>query len=166
MTSTKSVYLLIAFITSLSCHANNSLNWDLGAATGHFKTSKLQSNDVFYSEAQLGVNYMLSDLFTLRGLGFIRFPNQGSVSEGIDLSGRISGIADLNEKTSVSAFAGPGFRLVTKGGNVPFLETGLIFRFSKISIGGGLKVFLHSLVGDHQASDLQYNLLLSGQGHF
>jgi hypothetical protein len=132
------------------------LTWDLGASMG-------SSGGVNYTEANVGLNYFFLDWIAWRNAVFARFTTPENVY-GLDTSLRAFANLGLTEKSSMTFFGGPGFRFITKGTNVPFLEGGVIAKLGSFNIGGGAKYFMLKSVDSSQTDETQYFLILSGGG--
>jgi hypothetical protein len=131
------------------------LTFDLGGSGGSV-------NGVSYTEIDLGLNAYFYDWLAWRNAVFGRFASGQSNLYGLDSS--VRGILSLGSVVGFTAFAGPGYRFVNQGGNVPFLEGGLVFKFLGIAVGGGVKTLLTSAAQSGAPNDTQYFLILAGGG--
>lgn len=132
------------------------ITFDLGASTGSI-------GDVTYTEAALGVNVYFYEWLAWRNAVFGRFQTGQETITGLDTSLRPI-LALGNGVLGLTAFGGPGYRFVSRGDHVPFLEGGLVFRLVGLSIGGGVKRLLTSAVRSGAPNDTQYFLILAGGG--
>lgn len=134
-----------------------SITYDLGISSGK------DTNDVSYSEANIGLNFQKNWLAWRNAL-FGRFATGQENIFGIDSS--IRGILEdqTDETFGYHLFLGPGYRFVTRGTNLPFAEAGLILRLGGISVGAGAKAFFNELVDKNQKNETQYSIILGGGG--
>jgi hypothetical protein len=132
------------------------ITYDLGASGGTY-------NGNSYSEVDLGVNLYLSRYLAWRNAGFGRFQTGVDNLYGLDTSMRAIADADLGS-VGFTAFVGPGFRFVTKGDHVPFVEGGLLFKLGGLAIGGGVKQLAYSWLGGSRVNDTQTFFILAGGG--
>lgn len=149
---------LLVLMTGLVCvwpsAATAELSLDVGASSG-------SSNGVNVSEMNVGVNAHFGDFLTWRNSGFARFQTGVENVYGLDTSLRL-GLDVGDESMSFSAFAGPGWRFVSKGTSAPIVEGGLGFRAGGLHIGGGAKVILNSLAVSGASNETQYFITLAG----
>lgn len=132
------------------------LTFDLGASSGSV-------NDVSYTEVGVGLNAYFTDWLAWRNAVFGRFVSGGTNVYGLDTS--VRGILDLSGSVAgLTFFAGPGFRFVNEGFNTPFAEGGVVLRVGGISLGGGAKVLLNSIVRSGTKNDTQYFIIIAGGG--
>ena len=132
------------------------ISYDLGFSSG-------SSGNSSYSEGALGFNFFFARYFSLREAVFARFAAGVDNIYGLDSS--VRGI--LHWQTSgfgASAFAGPGFRFVNKGKDVPFAEAGLTLQLAGIQVGGGMKTFFTKWRDANASNDTQYFIILAGGG--
>ena len=133
------------------------ITYDLGVSSGK------DTNDNAYTEANIGLNLQRKYLAWRNAL-FGRFVTGQENVFGLDSS--IRGILEdqTGETIGYHFFAGPGYRFVTKGQNLPFAEAGLILRLGGVSIGGGFKAFFNELIDKNQKNETQYFIILGGGG--
>ena len=132
------------------------ITFDLGGSFG-------QVNDISYTEVNLGLNTYFSEYFAWRNAVFGRFVEKSDNIYGLDTS--LRGILSVSGVVAgFTIFAGPGYRFVSQGDNVPLAEAGLVFRLAGISLGGGVKTLLTSWVKSGAPNDTQYFLILAGGG--
>jgi hypothetical protein len=132
------------------------LTFDLGGSFGSIGNTN-------YSEFNLGLNAYVYDWLAWRNALFARFATGYDTIYGLDSS--VRGIFSLSGGIAgFTIFAGPGFRFVNKGSNVPFAEAGLVLKLIGIAIGGGVKVLLNSWAISGAPNDTQYFIILSGGG--
>ncbi|MEK7354823.1 MAG: hypothetical protein AAB250_00140, partial [Bdellovibrionota bacterium] len=82
---------------------------------------------------------------------------------GLDTS--LRGIFSVgNAAGGFTAFAGPGWRFVSRGDSPPFAEAGVVVKLGGISLGGGLKTLFNGVVRQGAESDTQYFFILAGGG--
>lgn len=121
-----------------------------------------------YQEISLGINAYFTDWFVWRNSGFSRFIEGTDNVYGLDTSARF--VLNLgNSALGLTAFAGPGYRFATTGGNIPadsapFAEGGIVAKLGGVSIGGGVKTVFNSVVRSGAPEDTQYFLILAGGG--
>ncbi len=129
---------------------------DLGVSVGSY-------SGVSYTEANLGLNTYFADWFIFRNAAFGRFASGLDDVYGLDSSARFVGRLGEGSRVGLTAFAGPGYRMVNRGDNAPFAEAGTLLRLGGFSIGGGAKVlFYNSSLEGRPASDTIYFLILAG----
>lgn len=134
----------------------HAVTFDLGGSFGSYGERN-------YTEIDLGLNLYLNPYLVWRNAVFGRFASGVDTLYGWDTSGR--GVLSLGSGLAgLTAFAGPGYRFVNGGGNVPFAEGGVVLKLAGISLGGGVKTLLHSWVRSGSANDTQYFLILAGGG--
>jgi hypothetical protein len=132
------------------------MTFDLGASGGSYENKD-------YMEINLGVNAYVSEYLAWRNAFFGRFQSGVDNLYGLDSSMRAILGLDLGI-AGISAFAGPGFRFVTKGNHVPFLEGGAIIKVGPFSIGGGVKSLVYNVINRERTNDIQYFFILAGGG--
>lgn len=132
------------------------ITYDLGASSGSY-------GGVTYTEVNLGLNFHLSRYLAWRNAGFGRFQSGVDNLYGLDTSMRSTLGADLGV-IGATVFGGPGFRFVTKGNNVPFLEGGLVLKLGPFELGGGVKTLIYNVINRDRENDTQYFLILAGGG--
>lgn len=132
------------------------LTYDIGFSTGSVGSTN-------YSEGNVGLNYFLKRWFSLRSALFGRFISPENIY-GLDLSGRFFYDVSFGKRSGMTFFGGPGYRFVTLGDNVPFIEGGLVTHLGSFSIGAGLKTFYNNAVRSGAPQDTQYFLILAGGG--
>ena len=134
------------------------MTFDLGASLGSY-------GDLSYTEINLGLNTYFSEYFAWRNAIFARFMEQTDNIFGLDTSFR--GIFNAGDHgTGVTIFAGPGYRFANRGSSAPLVEGGLVLHLAGLSIGGGVKTILTSVVNSGAKNDTQYFIILSGSGSF
>jgi hypothetical protein len=148
------VILVTAFAGGRGDLARAQLSLDVGASSGSV-------NGVSVSEMNVGVNAQFAEFFTWRNSGFARFQTGTENVYGLDTSLR-AGIDVGDEAMSFSAFAGPGWRFVSKGTSAPIVEGGLGFRTGGLHIGGGAKVIMNSVAVSGASNETQYFITLAG----
>lgn len=132
------------------------ITYDIGLSAGSV-------NNVSYTEANLGVNLYFLEYFAWRNAGFSRFITGQDNIYGLDTS--LRGIFSAgNSAGGFTAFAGPGWRFVTRGDSPPFAEAGVVVKLAGISLGGGVKSFYNSAIRSGAEDDTQYFIILSGGG--
>lgn len=133
------------------------VTYDIGASSGK------DTNDRTYSEVNVGLNLQKS-FVEWRNAVFGRFISGQENIYGLDTS--LHGVLEdqSGETIGYRFFAGPGYRFVTKGDNLPFAEAGLVVRLGGISVGGGAKAFFNELVDKNQKNETQYFIILGGGG--
>jgi hypothetical protein len=159
----KNIFLLTCALTFLSFNAlaadddGIGITYDLGVSSGK------DTADNTYTEANVGLNLQKS-FVAWRNSIFGRFVTGQENIYGLDSS--IRGILEdqTGETFGYHLFAGPGYRFVTKGENLPFAEAGLVLRLGGVSIGGGAKMFLNELVDKNTKNETQYMIILGGGG--
>lgn len=166
MTKLKQIsFVILTFLSGYAvADGDQKITWDLGAASGRYRLSGPPVQDISYSEIQVGLNYFLIDWLSARAMGFVRFPSATGTVEGMDLGLRAHESLDFGSNSGLSAFAGSGYRFVTKGGNAPYGEAGVVFKLGGLSVGGGAKVTFNNWVKNQAENDIQYFLILSGGG--
>lgn len=130
---------------------------DLNLSTGSF-------DHVSYSEVNLGLSHYFSYWLAWRNAAFYRFygSQQADNFYGLDSSFRAFYRQELGS-LGVSAFAGPGARLPSKGQGTPFVEGGVVLSLFGLSVGGGVKQFMNKWTDSKaQANDTQYFIVLTG----
>lgn len=132
------------------------LTFDLGLSVGSV-------NNKSYTEFNLGLNTYFTSYFAWRNAVFARFASGVDNIYGLDSSVRGIFSTDLGA-LGFTAFAGPGYRFASRGGNVPFAEGGLVFKLPMITLGGGIKAFFNKMVDSNSENDTQYFIILSGGG--
>ncbi len=157
----KKIFLITIVLFSFCAKAQEDdgvgITYDLGVSAGK------DTADRSYTEANVGLNLQKSWLAWRNSL-FGRFVTGEENIYGLDSS--IRGILEdqTGETFGYHVFAGPGYRFVTKGQNLPFAEAGLVLRLGGISIGGGAKVFFNELVDKNIKNETQYSIILGGGG--
>jgi hypothetical protein len=151
--------LIFATLTaagSLSfAQSESELTYDIGLSSG-------RTNNVSYTEANVGLNYKFLDYLAWRNSVFARF-GTGDTIFGLDSS--LRGLASIGDRDlGLSAFLGPGFRFVSKGDNAPFIEGGVVFNAKGLAIGAGAKSIFNSAVQPGAPDDTQIFLILAGGG--
>lgn len=132
------------------------LTFDLGASMGSV-------NNVTYTEFDLGLNAYFKEWLAWRNAVFARLMSGADTIYGLDSS--VRGILNVSGAVAgFTAFAGPGYRFVNQGRNVPFVEGGVILKLIGLSIGGGVKTLLNSWIISGAPNDTQYFLILAGGG--
>lgn len=131
------------------------LTYDLGLSSG-------QLNGANYTELGIGLSAYFRRWLAWRNEIFARFTSGASNAYGLDSS--VRGVWNVGGALGFTAFAGPGYRFVTVGGNTPLVEAGLVFKFAGIALGGGMKTLLNSWVQSGAANDSQYFIILGGGG--
>lgn len=133
------------------------VTFDLGVSTGSV-------NGITYTEANLGLNLYFFQWLAWRNAFFGRFMTGEETLTGVDSSARL--ILNLDGGAlGLTAFAGPGWRFVTKGdASAPLLEAGLVLRLAGLALGGGMKTIINSAIRSGAPNDTQYFLILSGGG--
>ena len=132
------------------------LTFDLGLSSGSV-------GGFNYTEFNLGLNWYFTSFLAWRNAVFARLASGVSTVYGLDSS--VRGILSLGgSELGLTAFAGPGFRFVTLGANVPFAEAGVVFKLPVLALGGGVKTFFNNWVTPNAPSDTQYFIILSGGG--
>lgn len=134
----------------------NKITFDVGLSAGN-------TNGASYTEANLGINAYFLDYFAWRNSIFSRFVTGQDNVYGLDTS--LRGVFSAgNQNGGFTAFAGPGWRFVSKGDSAPFAEGGVVVKLGGISIGGGAKAVFNSAIRSGAADDTQYFLILAGGG--
>jgi hypothetical protein len=136
----------------------NRFSLSLSVATG-------STDHQNYAEAHLGLGYYFMRWLEFQNSLFTTLGGELSYS-GLDSSLRGVLKACLTPAFRVHAFGGPGYRFISKGTNVPFVEAGLITGILGFSIGGGVKSFLYSSIDSRDNNENQYFLILSGGTSF
>ena len=131
--------------------------YDLGLSAG-------SAGGKSYTEAHVGINTYFEHWIAWRNAGFGRFVSDADNIFGIDSSLRGIYSAQAGNLAGATLFGGPGYRFVSRGKNVPFVEAGAVLRLASIALGGGFKVFMNRLVDRDMGSDTQYFIILSGAG--
>ena len=132
------------------------MTFDIGGSFGSY-------GDQSYTELNLGLNTYFSEYFAWRNAVFGRFSQQSENIFGLDTS--LRGIYSYGlGGTGFTAFAGPGYRFVNRGSSAPLLEGGLVLHLAGLSIGGGVKTVLTSVVQSGVKNDTQYFIILAGSG--
>ena len=132
------------------------MTFDLGGSFGSY-------GDQSYTEVNLGLNTYFSDHFAWRNAVFGRFMQQTENIFGLDTS--LRGILSASEAGSgFTIFAGPGYRFVNRGLSAPLIEGGLVLHLAGLSIGGGVKTVLTSMIEGGAKNDTQYFIILAGGG--
>lgn len=134
-------------------------SFDLGASSGSYQSSN-------YSEFNIGLNYFIKEWLAFRNAAFARFDSNKENIYGLDTSFRAIGRFLLSSSFGVTVFAGPGYRFVNRGTNVPFSEGGLLFKIGGFSLGAGAKMLMYPLVQSGAANDSQFFLIFAGGGSF
>lgn len=127
------------------------ITYDLGISGG-------STGSVNYTEANLGFNVYVADWLAWRNAIFGRFSSSTTIY-GLDSS--VRGILDL---AILTAFAGPGWRIVNQGVSAPLVEAGAVVKLAGLSIGGGVKTILNSWAAPGLQNDTQYFIILAGGG--
>lgn len=133
------------------------ITYDIGISSG-------SSNNISYTEANLGLNWWFHESFAWRNSFFGRFQTGLENIYGLDTSIRGSHTMELGEASSVNVFLGPGWRFVNKGKNAPIAEGGVVMRLGGLSIGGGVKAVFNKVVDKSMEDDIQYFIILGGGG--
>ena len=153
-------WAIVIFVMGLSFQAqaaeSDRMTFDLGLSSGSIKGKT-------YTELDLGLNAYFMDYFVWRNAVWARFADQVDNIYGVDSSVRaIYSIG--NSSGGFTTFAGPGFRVASRGDSAPFLEGGAVVKFAGIAIGAGLKSILNSWVHTNADNDTQFFLILAGGG--
>lgn len=133
-------------------------SYDLGASFGSY-------DDSSYTEVDLGLNTYFKEWLIWRNALFGRWAEHQDAVYGLDSSVRAAATFG-GSGLGIHAFAGPGYRFVNRGDNVPFAEAGMIFRVLGFQLGGGAKVLYYSAIHNGYANDTLYFIILSGGGSF
>ncbi|MES2963446.1 MAG: hypothetical protein V4760_06115 [Bdellovibrionota bacterium] len=134
----------------------DKITFDIGLSAGN-------SSGFNYTEANLGINAYFLDYFAWRNSIFSRFVTGAENVYGLDTS--LRGIFSVgNAAGGFTAFAGPGWRFVSKGDAAPFAEAGVVVKLAGISLGGGAKSVFNSAIRSGAENDTQYFLILAGGG--
>lgn len=137
-------------------NGGNRITYDVGLSAGN-------ANNVSYTEANLGINAYFMDYFSWRNSIFSRFITGQDNIYGLDTS--LRGIFSAgNSAGGFTAFAGPGWRFVSRGDSAPFAEAGVVVKLAGISLGGGVKSVYNSAIRQGAENDTQYFLILAGGG--
>ncbi len=128
---------------------------DLGVSIGSY-------DDRNYTEASLGLNTYFKDWLIWRNAAFGRFVSEADDIYGLDSSLRAVGRVGRNSNVGLTAFAGPGYRMVNKGDGAPFAEAGAILRLGGFSLGGGAKVLFYGEREGLPNQDTIYFIILAG----
>lgn len=141
-----------------------TLTWDLGGSAGSY-------NGVSYSEANLGLNWFLSDGLVWRNSVFARFPSAGDGVQGLDTSLRLQHAVTSDDGSfGLGFFGGPGYRFTKAESAALFGEAGLTVKLGGLKIGGGVRAFRYANPGKAlngttlPADDVTYFVILSGGG--
>jgi hypothetical protein len=133
------------------------VTYDVGVSSG-------KSNDISYTEMNLGLNWWFHESFAWRNSFFGRFQTGVDNIYGLDTSIRGSHTVELGEESSMNLFLGPGWRFVNEGKNAPIAEGGLVMKLGGLSIGGGAKAVFNKVVDKTMEDDIQYFIILGGGG--
>lgn len=143
-------------VTTGSGFSDFRITYDLGASTGSYSNKT-------YTEINLGVNLYVYPFLAWRNAAFARFLSGANNVYGLDSS--VRGILELGGSgLGMTAFAGPGFRFVNEGRNVPFGEAGAVFKLGGLNIGGGVKTLFNKFADSALENDTQYFIILAGGG--
>ncbi len=126
---------------------------DLGMAAG---SSRSRS----YTEYNLGLNARFSDLVVWRNSFFGRVESGRSTIYGFDSILRW-GPSFLKGDSGFGIFVGPGVRLPFQGRGAPLFEGGIQFKTGALTLGGGIKSLLHSVLTSGEEDDIQFFIFLS-----
>lgn len=150
------LFVLLSSLPALAQDSDAQLTFDIGLSSGTV-------NEKSYTEANVGFNYRFLDWMAWRNSIFGRFGSDIDSVYGIDTS--LRGLASIGDRQmGASAFLGPGYRFVTKGDNVPFVEGGVVLSVGGISVGGGAKALFNSAVRPGAENDSQFFIILAGGG--
>lgn len=132
-------------------------SYDFGVAAG-------SANSSSFFELSVGLNTFFTNWFIWRNAAFYRLGDADQSFAGLDTSARLRRLTPVSEDGLINFYIGTGYRFVTKGSNVPFVESGLGYYGPSVSLGLGLKMLLNSMVVDGAENTLIFSLLLSGGG--
>lgn len=139
--------------------------YDLGASTGSYNGNN-------YTELNLGLNWIFSDLVTWRNSIFSRFGSNMNTAGGLDTSARLTLSTMGDSGLGVHFFAGPGYRFSNSENSAVFGEAGLTIQVAGLSVGAGYKALYYGNPGknadgtDKPKSDTNIFLILAGGGVF
>ena len=163
----KRILVLLPLLVSSLSYASTQPRYDddrAGRVTYDIGVSSGTTNDISYTEANLGLNWWFHQSFAWRNSFFGRFQTGVDTVYGVDTSVRGSHTFELSEASHLNVFAGPGWRFANKGGNAPIAEGGVVLRLGGLSIGGGAKAIFHEVVDKNAENDVQYFIILGGGG--
>jgi hypothetical protein len=153
-----SAALLVAapsFAAGGSGGSSSQLSYDIGLVSGRVGNQN-------YTEAHFGLNYWLMDWLNWRNSVFGRFANETAF--GLDTTARYQQNIPLTSATSLTMFAGGGYRFVSAGRSAPLIEAGIMANLGAVSIGVTARSILNSVSNSGSTNDTQYMLVLSGGG--
>lgn len=135
--------------------SSNQLTYDIGLVSGRVGNQN-------YTEAHFGLNFWLLDWLNWRNSVFGRFANVTAF--GLDSTARYQQDIGMTSSTSLTMFAGGGYRLVSAGRSAPLVEAGIMANLGSISVGVNARSILNSVSDSGSTNDTQWMLVLAGGG--
>jgi len=157
-----SLVCLLVGGSAFAQESEGTVTYDVGLSSG--RVEQEGQPDKSYLEPSIGFSYHFMEHLAWRNSIFGRFGDVDT-AYGIDTSMRAQGLLG-DHSMGVSGFLGPGFRFITKGDNVPFLEGGVILHAAGISLGAGVKTFFNSVVRSGAENENQLLIIFGGGGVF